>query len=218
MIGLIAPSGNLAGVEPSPHRVRVANDRLWTSGTSNISFTIGQGEALRGLEDETFDRLYYFIFHRIGGKRAALQEAYRVLKPGGRVNIILWVRLVPLAGRSAFSQILDRHLKIALPYRNRRSDRRSDQKELQGLLTEIGFENARTNNDDSSLLFESPEACYAFMRESSYELLPRLPAQLRAEIMAMSSEELEKRRTQVGIKIEIESLVVIAKKPRRVFP
>jgi ubiquinone/menaquinone biosynthesis C-methylase UbiE len=80
---LIAPSGEVQGIDPLPLRIDLAarkNPRFHAS--------VGRAEDLSAFPDTSFDVVYSnSVFHWVQDKPAALREALRVLKPGGRVGL-----------------------------------------------------------------------------------------------------------------------------------
>ncbi len=86
--GMVGPSGMVFGIDPSSHRIRVANDKLRNGAFHNVRFIQGHGEDLGAFPDGTFDYAYLCsVFHWIADKKAALKEINRALKPGGMLGM-----------------------------------------------------------------------------------------------------------------------------------
>ena len=80
---LATPARRCYGLDPSRGMLRQAQQR-----TASLHLIRGRGERLP-LPDNSFDLLYAVnVIHHIPGQRAFIEEAYRVLRPGGRVAII----------------------------------------------------------------------------------------------------------------------------------
>ena len=81
--GLVAPQGEVVGVDPLPLRIDLAARK-----SPRFSARVGRAEDLSALEAESFDVVYLnSVFHWVQDKPRALREALRVLKRGGRVGV-----------------------------------------------------------------------------------------------------------------------------------
>ncbi len=87
---LIAPGGQVLGVDISPEMVRIAQQRVHKRGLTNVELSEGRAEALP-VETGTIDvvlaslSLMYAI-----DRRRATQEIARVLRPSGRLIATTW--------------------------------------------------------------------------------------------------------------------------------
>jgi ubiquinone/menaquinone biosynthesis C-methylase UbiE/DNA-binding transcriptional ArsR family regulator len=83
----IAPHvGKVIGVDASEEMLGAARTRL--SGLKNVDWRTGTLEALP-IKDHTLDAaVMMLVLHHVPSPAAALSEAFRVLKPGGRVLIV----------------------------------------------------------------------------------------------------------------------------------
>ncbi|MDB5802102.1 MAG: uncharacterized protein JWL63_3041 [Rhodocyclales bacterium] len=80
--------GEVVGVEPLALRVDIARQRVLTNRTANHHVHIGRAENLSQFEDASFDIVYLnSVYHWLADKRPVLAEAFRVLKPTGRLGI-----------------------------------------------------------------------------------------------------------------------------------
>jgi ubiquinone/menaquinone biosynthesis C-methylase UbiE len=85
----VGAEGRIVGVDPAPPRIEVAQQR----DDSRLEFWIGQAQDLSQFPDAAFDAAYRnSVFNWIDDRPKALGEAYRVLKPRGRVGIGTTVR------------------------------------------------------------------------------------------------------------------------------
>jgi SAM-dependent methyltransferase len=81
---LVAP-GDVVGIDSSTSVVAQANGLALDNGLSNVMFTVGNAYAL-DFEADTFDVVHvHQVLHHVADPVAVLQEARRVLKPGGLI-------------------------------------------------------------------------------------------------------------------------------------
>jgi SAM-dependent methyltransferase len=87
---LVAPDGRVVGIDINPGLLEIAEARAKQRGLSNTRFQQADAHELP-FSDASFDlvssRLGVMFFANL---RKALQEAHRVLKPGGRVAFMVW--------------------------------------------------------------------------------------------------------------------------------
>ena len=79
--------GRVIGIDVSPEMIAKAQENLALLGARNVSFEIGEAEAL-DFEDQTFQVVISNgVFILALSKVRALGEAFRVLRPGGRFMV-----------------------------------------------------------------------------------------------------------------------------------
>lgn len=79
----VQPGGRATGIDPLPHRVRLA-----TRNHPGLDFRVGRAEHLEGFAEGSFDGLYLnSVLHWVVNQDRALSEAWRVLRPGGRIAL-----------------------------------------------------------------------------------------------------------------------------------
>jgi ubiquinone/menaquinone biosynthesis C-methylase UbiE len=84
VIQIIGSLGKYLGIDPLESRVKISNDK---NNDKNASYKIGTAEDLSFLNDESIDVVYLnAVFHWVVDKEKALNEIFRVLKPGGKVG------------------------------------------------------------------------------------------------------------------------------------
>ncbi len=92
------PSGRVAGVEASPEMLARAQANLQAAGLANVEFSPGSAEALPFPDGRFHLAISNGVFNLVVDKGRALAEAFRVLVPGGRLQVADQVLTGPPAG------------------------------------------------------------------------------------------------------------------------
>jgi arsenite methyltransferase len=84
---MVGPTGRAVGIDTVPEMLKRAERNLQETPLSNVTFHEAPAEALP-FPDESFDVIISNgVFNLIPDKSRALREAFRVLKPNGRLMI-----------------------------------------------------------------------------------------------------------------------------------
>lgn len=84
---IVGPKGKVIGVDMTAEMVARAEANVNQGGYRNVEFRLGEIEALP-IEDDTVDVIISnCVINLVPDKKKAFQEAFRVLRPGGRLVV-----------------------------------------------------------------------------------------------------------------------------------
>lgn len=139
----VGPTGRVIGVDMTPEMLAKARANAAKTNTTNVEFRLGQIENLPVANDSVDVIISNCVINLSPDKPQVFREAFRVLKPGGRVAVADIVRtaelphelaadLAALCGCVAGAASVD---------------------EIENMLWEAGFENVRVRPKDASREF-----------------------------------------------------------------
>lgn len=216
ILGIIGPSGQLTGIDPSSYRIELAREKFGESSDTNVRFLVGQAEDLSVIPDNSINHAYFCSsFHWVDDKKKALCETFRILKSGGRVGMTTLDRNTPGMMRTLVDPILAKY-NITRSYELHRGISRVNALELHNLLSEAGFTCISIEPRTIPRQYSSPEEFLRHMeeRDSSEGLMKKdIPTEIKEKIKQEITEELMKIQISHYAGFGIVTLFAIATKP-----
>jgi len=186
----IQPGGTILGVDFSPEMVAVAERHARKAGATNVSFRTMDAEQLE-LPDASFDAVTCacgIIFFPDANR--ALAEMRRVLKPGGRLAVVVWDE----PSKSPFVTVgggaLGHFHAPTPPSPNAPGAFRFSKRDvLDRVLRDAGFNDVTIDNVEMPTEFDSTEEYWQMFTECA--------AGIKARISTLSKEDQVKLRRLV---------------------
>ncbi len=139
----VGPTGRVIGVDMTPEMLAKARSNAATAGTTNVEFRLGEIEALPVADHSIDVILSNCVINLSPDKGRVFREAFRVLKPGGRLAIADIVRTAELPPEVAND--LAAHCGCVAGA--------ASVAEVEALLREAGFTDIRIQPKDASREF-----------------------------------------------------------------
>jgi arsenite methyltransferase len=211
--GLVAPDGEVVGVDPLPLRIELAARK-----NPRFKALVGRAEDLSAFADASFDVVYAnSVFHWVADKPRALREALRVLKPGGRIGVNSADGARPhQSARLVREAVLEEGFGDAAAANGFGTNFRVTGPELEGLLRDAGFETARATPHTFVDDLASVDDLFTWSISSSFgNFLSDLDGGQRSRVRDRLALKLEAHRTRDGLRLERYLVFATARKPAR---
>jgi ubiquinone/menaquinone biosynthesis C-methylase UbiE len=202
---------HITGIDPSPQRVEVARRKLTKLNPKNVTFELGSSDDIGRYGEDVFDVVYLnAVFHWINDKEDALNNIYRVLKPGGKLGICTGDKDHPFTVKMILNGVLR---KAEIIDEGVDSNAPVNTVELDSLLRKSGFRVMEIKLKRDPRYFETPAKCLEYVEASSFgNFLGNIPGSVHEKVNAEIMAELEKYQTPKGIENVSHILFAFAEK------
>ena len=202
---------HITGIDPSIQRIEVARRKLTKMNPGNVTFELGSSDDIGRYGEDVFDVVYLnAVFHWINDKEEALNNIYRVLKPGGKLGICTGDKdhsfTVKIVAKEVLrrAEIIDEGADFSTPVNT---------VELHSLLRKSGFRIIEIKLKKDLWYFETPAKCLEYVEASSFgNFLGNTPVSVRDKVQAEILAELTKCQTPKGIESIYHDLFALAEK------
>src|SRR5215216_2299157 len=139
----VGPTGKVIGVDMTHDMLGKARENAQKNGFTNVEFRLGEIEALPVANDSVDVIISNCVINLSPEKQRVFREAFRVLKPGGRLAVADIVATAPLP----------EHIKTDCAAYTGCMAGASEIIELEGMLEEAGFKEIKIAPKDASRSF-----------------------------------------------------------------
>jgi len=208
----VGTGGHVVGVDLNPGMLARARAASVPQGTV-VEWREADAGALP-FSAASFDAVFCQLgLQYFPDRQQAAREMYRVLKPGGRLVVLVWRALAHSPGFAALAAALERHVSTAAAAVMRAPFVFGDATdELRGLLVQAGFRTVRVGADVRMVRFASPAALVRHQVAGS-PLAPHVAAvddSVRDTLIHEMTAEMQAYVNDEGLAFPIEGQIGIA--------
>jgi ubiquinone/menaquinone biosynthesis C-methylase UbiE len=213
----VGPQGRVVATDLTPEWADVIAERYVEAGVENIEFRAMGAEAL-DFPDDSFDVAYcQFGLMFVPDPVQALREMRRVLKPGGRLGVVVWSTPDKVLCFSAVAKHLAPHLPQVAPEEQIPTPLSLGQPGLiEGMVAQAGFRDVRPERHTLDFVSASPEDMWQERvlrgQPSIQEAVGRLSADERERLHSAVVGDLQQYVHGGKVRLPSEAIYVTAVK------
>ena len=207
----VGPEGRVQAIDLSEHMITQAHKNMQRAGFNNTDFHIMDGEQLE-FKSRYFDVvLCSFGLFFMPDMQAALQNWYRVLKPGGKIIFTSFAE-------TAFQPLSDIYLAQMKEYGIEPPSLRwlllKSEQTCQEMLQEAGFTQAQTQSAQMGYHLTNSMDWWEIIQSSGFRgLYERLNSKQQTEFQQKHLAALEPHQTEQGLWLDVQTIYSSAIRP-----
>ncbi|HEV2121523.1 MAG TPA: methyltransferase domain-containing protein [Chloroflexota bacterium] len=215
----VGPGGSVIATDLAPEWQEIIAERCDAAGVSNVSFRAMGAEAL-DLPNDHFDVAYcQFGLMFVPDPVQAIREMHRVLRPGGRLGVVVW----STADKVQCFEAINKHLNPLLPPPPPGQELPTplslgERGLIERQVTEAGFGDVEATRRTLDFVADSPEGMWQLRVENGppnvRQAVAQLPDAERERLKTTVMEELEGFRRDGKVRLPSEAIYVSARKGR----
>ena len=188
---LVGPTGQVLATDLAPEWEPLVAERAAAAGVANVAFRAMDGGAL-DLPDGAFDVAYcQFGLMFVPQPVQALREMRRVLRPGGRLGVVVW----STEDKALCFAVLNRHLRDVVPPDAPGQELPTplslgEPGLVEGLVASAGFRDVRVQRRTLDFVFPSPDHLWRARVEDG-------PPNVQEAVGALSPQEVARLKSAV---------------------